>query len=259
MIAADTQLNTQAPTQETGTLPRIPDRERRRALGHDAPARPRPLPGDRGRGRGRADAAARRTSCASAAARRTTSCSTTRSVSRRHALLTVRGETTVILDDRSLNGIQVNGTRVSEAALKDGDTILLGHVTRRAYVERTANAARRGPSGTMSRPVGSKRSSSSICQKKRVNVRPARNSPTCGSIRSPPAEPHDQLRVAAAGQRRVHRAGERAAEARVDVRDAQAELAVAEHLDRSPARAAAAPRRPRGRARSAPGRRSPRP
>jgi pSer/pThr/pTyr-binding forkhead associated (FHA) protein len=47
----------------------------------------------------------------------------------------VRGEEMVILDDRSLNGIQVNGTRVSEAALKDGDIVLLGHVTLR-YVER---------------------------------------------------------------------------------------------------------------------------
>ena len=39
------------------------------------------------------------------------------SVSRRHALITRRGERTVILDDRSLNGVQVNGARVSEAEL----------------------------------------------------------------------------------------------------------------------------------------------
>ena len=57
------------------------------------------------------------------------------SVSRRHALVTKRGDTTVILDDRSLNGVQVNGTRVSEAALKDGDVVLVGHVTLR-YIER---------------------------------------------------------------------------------------------------------------------------
>jgi pSer/pThr/pTyr-binding forkhead associated (FHA) protein len=41
----------------------------------------------------------------------------------------------MILDDRSLNGVQVNGVRVSEAELKDGDTVLIGHVTLR-YVER---------------------------------------------------------------------------------------------------------------------------
>ena len=44
------------------------------------------------------------------------------SVSRRHALITKRGESTVILDDRSLNGVQVNGVRVSEAELKDGES-----------------------------------------------------------------------------------------------------------------------------------------
>jgi pSer/pThr/pTyr-binding forkhead associated (FHA) protein len=42
----------------------------------------------------------------------------------------------VILDDRSLNGVQVNGVRVSEAELKDGDVVLVGHVTLR-YVERS--------------------------------------------------------------------------------------------------------------------------
>jgi pSer/pThr/pTyr-binding forkhead associated (FHA) protein len=59
------------------------------------------------------------------------------SVSRRHALVTRRGEKTVILDDRSLNGIQVNGVRVSEKELVDGDTIVVGRVTLR-YVERAA-------------------------------------------------------------------------------------------------------------------------
>jgi len=58
------------------------------------------------------------------------------SVSRRHALITKRGESTVILDDRSLNGVQVNGVRVSEAELKDGDVVVVGHVTLR-YVERS--------------------------------------------------------------------------------------------------------------------------
>ena len=57
------------------------------------------------------------------------------SVSRRHALITRRGERTVILDDRSLNGVHVNGTRVSEAELHDGDTVAFGRVQLR-FVER---------------------------------------------------------------------------------------------------------------------------
>jgi pSer/pThr/pTyr-binding forkhead associated (FHA) protein len=134
VFAADTQLNTQAPTQETGNLPRIPDRERRRAsatMPQLAPGRYlaiedagevvlMPLHADVVRvGRSPANDIVLDDA----------------SVSRRHALLTVRGDATVILDDRSLNGIQVNGARVSEAALKDGDTVLLGHVTLR-YVQR---------------------------------------------------------------------------------------------------------------------------
>jgi pSer/pThr/pTyr-binding forkhead associated (FHA) protein len=134
VIATDTQLNTQAPTQETGNLPRVPDRERRRAsatMPQIAPGRYlaiedagevvlMPLRSELVRlGRSPANEIVLDDA----------------SVSRRHALLTVRGETTMILDDRSLNGIQVNGTRVSEAALKDGDTMRLGHVTLR-YVER---------------------------------------------------------------------------------------------------------------------------
>ena len=56
------------------------------------------------------------------------------SVSRRHAVFVRRDERTVILDDRSRNGIVVNGARVQEAALDDGDRIALGNVTLR-YVE----------------------------------------------------------------------------------------------------------------------------
>ena len=57
------------------------------------------------------------------------------SVSRRHALLARRGERTLILDNRSLNGVLVNGERVSEAGLNDGDTITVGHVVLH-FVER---------------------------------------------------------------------------------------------------------------------------
>jgi pSer/pThr/pTyr-binding forkhead associated (FHA) protein len=50
------------------------------------------------------------------------------SVSRRHALVLRRGRRHVILDDRSLDGVLVNGRRVSEAPLHDGDRITLGRL-----------------------------------------------------------------------------------------------------------------------------------
>jgi len=56
------------------------------------------------------------------------------SVSRRHALLAVRAHGARILDDRSANGTHVNGRRVSEAELTDGDVIVLGRVVL-SYVE----------------------------------------------------------------------------------------------------------------------------
>jgi pSer/pThr/pTyr-binding forkhead associated (FHA) protein len=129
----DTQLNTQVPTQETGSLPRIPDRERRRGavLPQLAPGRYLavedagetvllPLDNDVVRvGRSPANDIVFDDA----------------SVSRRHALLARRGETTFVLDDRSLNGVRVNGERVSEAPLRDGDALVLGHVAVR-YVER---------------------------------------------------------------------------------------------------------------------------
>jgi len=58
------------------------------------------------------------------------------SVSRRHAVIVHRGGRAVLLDDRSLNGIYVNGARVGESALRDGDAIVIGHVSLR-YVEVT--------------------------------------------------------------------------------------------------------------------------
>jgi pSer/pThr/pTyr-binding forkhead associated (FHA) protein len=50
------------------------------------------------------------------------------SVSRRHAVLARRGKDHVILDDRSLNGVVVNGERVRDAVLRHGDEIRLGDV-----------------------------------------------------------------------------------------------------------------------------------
>jgi pSer/pThr/pTyr-binding forkhead associated (FHA) protein len=58
------------------------------------------------------------------------------SVSRRHAVVAHRDGRAVLLDDRSLNGIYVNGRRVGEAVLTDGDAIAIGHVSLR-YVEVT--------------------------------------------------------------------------------------------------------------------------
>ena len=56
------------------------------------------------------------------------------SVSRRHAILVPRGSGARILDDRSSYGTFVNGTRVQQAELRDGDVIVLGRVMLR-YLE----------------------------------------------------------------------------------------------------------------------------
>ena len=134
-IAAPRPQQTEAPTQETGTLPRLEEQERRRVsltLPRIAPGRYLAMEDGEdillfllaaeNMHIGRSPAADILLDDAS--------------VSRRHALITKRGKSTVILDDRSLNGVQVNGVRVSEAELKDGDVVVVGHVTLR-YVERS--------------------------------------------------------------------------------------------------------------------------
>jgi pSer/pThr/pTyr-binding forkhead associated (FHA) protein len=133
---ADPRPQASAPTQEIGTLPRIPELQRRRAarmLPRLAPGRYLAiddgdevvlLPLDREFmhiGRSPASDIVLDDS----------------SVSRKHALVARRGERTMILDDRSRNGVHVNGVRVSESELRDGDTIRCGHVTLR-FVERSA-------------------------------------------------------------------------------------------------------------------------
>jgi pSer/pThr/pTyr-binding forkhead associated (FHA) protein len=50
-------------------------------------------------------------------------------VSRRHALVVSQAEGVRVLDDRSLNGIYVNGQRVDWAPLSDGDEIAIGRHT----------------------------------------------------------------------------------------------------------------------------------
>ena len=109
MAIADPQpLNTEVPTQETGSIPRIPERDRKRALA----TLPQLAPG---RYLGIEDAGEIVFLPLSADVMhigRSPSADIVlddASVSRRHALIARRGDATVILDDRSLNGIRVNG------------------------------------------------------------------------------------------------------------------------------------------------------
>jgi hypothetical protein len=69
-------------------------------------------------------------------------------VSRRHAILALRGDRARVLDDRSSNGTFVNGRRVTVEYLADGDVLRFGRVVLR-YVEirprRRAEPLRRIP------------------------------------------------------------------------------------------------------------------
>jgi FHA domain len=56
------------------------------------------------------------------------------SVSRRHAILVPRVSGARVLDDRSSNGTFVNGRRVQQADLANGDVIVIGRVVLR-YLE----------------------------------------------------------------------------------------------------------------------------
>ncbi|HXE43734.1 MAG TPA: FHA domain-containing protein [Conexibacter sp.] len=58
-------------------------------------------------------------------------------VSRRHAIVVQRRRSVRILDDRSANGTWVNGRRVAEQELHDGDVIVLGRAVL-VYRELTA-------------------------------------------------------------------------------------------------------------------------
>ena len=53
------------------------------------------------------------------------------SVSRRHAILVHRPSGARILDDRSSNGTFVNGRRIVQADLENGDVLMLGRVVLR--------------------------------------------------------------------------------------------------------------------------------
>jgi FHA domain-containing protein/zinc ribbon family protein len=58
-------------------------------------------------------------------------------VSRRHALIVRQPDGVRVLDDRSLNGVFVNGDRVEWRALEDGDEIVVGRY-RLMFLEREA-------------------------------------------------------------------------------------------------------------------------
>ncbi len=66
-------------------------------------------------------------------------------VSRRHALLVRQPDGVRVLDDRSLNGVFVNGERVEWRTLADGDEIVVGRYRLR-FLE-VAPSAARAPTG----------------------------------------------------------------------------------------------------------------
>lgn len=135
MAIAGTQ-HTEAPTQETGTLPALAEQERREW----SQALPRIAPGRYLAMEDGEDLMLFMLSSDNMHIGRSPAADIVlddAAVSRRHAVVTKRGEKTVILDDRSLNGVQVNGIRVQEAELKDGDVVLIGRNVTLRYVERS--------------------------------------------------------------------------------------------------------------------------
>lgn len=74
-------------------------------------------------------------------------------VSRRHALVVRQADGVRVLDDRSLNGVFVNGQRVEWHTLSDGDEILVGRHSLR-FIDAPALAAQDGTSQA-SQPIRS--------------------------------------------------------------------------------------------------------
>jgi pSer/pThr/pTyr-binding forkhead associated (FHA) protein len=68
-------------------------------------------------------------------------------VSRRHALIVNQADGVRVLDDRSLNGIFVNGRRVEWAPLSDGDEITVGRHTLH-YVDTVSAPLAAAPAAT---------------------------------------------------------------------------------------------------------------
>ena len=67
-------------------------------------------------------------------------------VSRRHALIVRKGDGVRVLDDRSLNGVFVNGRRIEWHTLSDGDEILVGRHRLRFIDTRGVPSAQDGAS-----------------------------------------------------------------------------------------------------------------
>jgi len=78
-----------------------------------------------------------------------------KSVSRRHAILVIRGSAGLrVLDDRSSNGTFVNGRRVGQAELQDGDVLVLGRVVLHyRHMQATAAQPDRSPTLASHRPT----------------------------------------------------------------------------------------------------------
>jgi FHA domain/Zinc-ribbon containing domain len=74
-------------------------------------------------------------------------------VSRRHALIVRQPDGVRVLDDRSLNGVFVNGERVEWSVLSDGDEILVGRHSLRFIDAAQVSTAAPSPGGVAS--VGS--------------------------------------------------------------------------------------------------------
>ena len=76
-------------------------------------------------------------------------------VSRRHALIVRQADGVRVLDDRSLNGVFVNGERVEWRTLEDGDEIVVGRY--HLHVVEVAGTPSRAATVTTVDPLGGAR------------------------------------------------------------------------------------------------------
>jgi len=74
-------------------------------------------------------------------------------VSRRHALIVRQPDGVRVLDDRSLNGVFVNGERIEGKVLKDGDEIIVGRYRLSFIVVPAEPGASAGHGDTSSRRI----------------------------------------------------------------------------------------------------------
>lgn len=69
-------------------------------------------------------------------------------VSRRHALVVRRDDELLVLDDRSTNGVFVNGQRITEHRLRPGDQLVIGRHELTVHADRPV-----APSGELAEPA----------------------------------------------------------------------------------------------------------